>query len=636
MAVAPTQWSLLSPDGRLEVRVELLSDGDAAAGRLVYSMTRDDVPLVGQSPLGLRMEQADFDLELSYVSASRRSVDESYTMLVGKRAQRDVAGNELTLRMANSGGDEMALIVRVHDDGAAFRYRVFGEGSVDIEEELTGFQMEEGARAYMAPYDLSGVLFMGVYEQLWRQVEAGAPVPQSSGWAMPALFEVPDSNAWVLITEADLDGQYAGTRFSPRPDEAMYTLRFPDESEGQGVGAALPTSTLPLTTPWRVMIAGDLETIVESTLVDDLSRPAEPSDTTWVRPGRAAWSWLTQDVVSDILQREYLASAVEFGWEHLLVDANWNLWPDYETAIPTLVSDAADLGVSVHLWYNSGGAHNFSTEAPRDRMLDQATRRAEMARLQQWGVAGIKVDFFESDKQDRIQQYLGLISDAADFELMVNVHGCTLPRGWQRSWPNLMTYEAVRGGEFYRFDMNPPDADTHVLYAFGRNVVGSMDYTPVVFQEALSVGGIPYIASLAQAVVFESGITHFGGRADGEEQQGYRAVFAAYPFVREFMSAVPAAWDETLLLSGDPSSHVLLARRRSSTWYLAALTGNGDAIDIEVPLRFLGDGEYQASILEGGTEPTSMVRTSSIVHRDDTLRVEVPAASGWIAILSQQ
>lgn len=628
----PRAWSVASPDGTLELRVALRAEvewDELGPERLTFSLLRDGRTLVADSPLGIETTEESFVSGLRFVSAETRVVNEAYTMIVGKRAQRTVQGNEQTLRFRNASGAQLELVLRVHDDGAAFRYRLLGDGPVTVRAEHTAFQMPVDGAGFMMPYDLSGLLFLGVYEQPYQRVTVGDSA-NSSGWAFPALFEVPSDAGWVLLTEADLDGSYCASRLDRFAPGGLYSMIFPSEREGQRVGEVPPTSTLPLTTPWRVLIAGELHTVVESTLVDDLSPPSTIADTSWITPGRAAWSWLTQDTGDEALQREYLASAAEYGWEHLLIDAHWQ---EFEDAIPQLVTDAAALGVHVHVWYNSGGPHNASAEPPRDRMLDPATRRAEMAQLEQWGVAGIKVDFFESDKQDRIQQYLGILEDAAAHHLMVNFHGATLPRGWQRTYPNLMTVEAVRGAEFHRFPVQSAAPDIHLMYVFARNVVGSMDYTPVVFQEALADVGLPYVSSLAHAVLFESGITHFGGRADADPAEGYRAVFTAYPYVRDFMSEVPSTWDETRLLSGDPRTHAVLARRKGDTWYVAAITGESESVDLRVPLSFLGPGAYSMEVIAGGAAPDSFTQTESSVTAADSLPVALGPSGGLVVVL---
>ncbi|MBK7774667.1 MAG: glycoside hydrolase family 97 catalytic domain-containing protein [Sandaracinaceae bacterium] len=629
---APRAWTVASPDGALELRVVLNAEAagdERGPNHLTYSLVRNGQTLVASSPLGIETTSEGFVDGLRFVADETRVVHDAYTMIVGKRAEREAHGNEHTLRFRNASGAQLELIVRVHDDGAAFRYRLLGDGPVTVQAEHTAFQLPTSGAGFMMPYDLSGLLFLGVYEQPFQRVQVGDSA-NASGWAFPTLFEIPGDAGWVLLTEADLDGTYCASRLGRFAPGGLYSMIFPTPREGQQVGEVLPSGTLPLSTPWRVLIAGELSTVVESTLVDDLSPPSTIADTRWITPGRAAWSWLTQDTGDEALQREYLASAAEFGWEHMLIDAHWQ---EFEDAIPQLVSDAAALGVQVHVWYNSGGPHNVSAEPPRDRMLDRDIRRAEMARLEEWGVAGIKIDFFESDKQDRIQQYLGILEDAAEHHLMVNFHGATLPRGWQRTHPNLMTVEAVRGAEFYRFPVAPADPDIHLMYVFARNVVGSMDYTPVVFQEALADAGLPYISSLAQAVLFESGITHFGGRADADPAEGYRAVFAAFPYVQAFMSEVPSTWDETRLLSGDPRTHAVLARRKGSTWYVAAITSTTDSVDLSVPLAFLGDGAYAMEVIAGGATPDSFTQTASSVTAADSLPVALGPSGGLVVVL---
>jgi hypothetical protein len=381
--------------------------------------------------------------------------------------------------------------------------------------------------------------------------------------------------------------------------------------------------------------------------VDDLARPAawetdpgaggEPPG--WIAPGRVAWSWYSQDTGDATLQREYIRFAAEMGWEYVLVDARWDQWPEAETEIPALADTADASGVGLLLWYNSGGEHTSVQATPRDRMADPAVRRQEMARLAQWGVAGIKVDFFESDKQARIRQYLGILRDAADFELLVNFHGATLPRGWQRTHPHLMSHEAVRGAEAYRLTdaVGRPGADHHLRYVFARNVVGSMDYTPVVFEDALQESALPYAHSLALAVLFESGLQHFADRADDAPDAGYRAVFAAHPFVQELLAAVPVTWDDTRLLAGDPRTHAVLARRKGDTWWVAGVAGDAavDApIALSLPLTWLDDGvDYALEGVTRGSEPRALERTAQTVDAQATLELELAARDGFLARL---
>jgi len=260
-----------------------------------------------------------------------------------------------------------------------------------------------------------------------------------------------------------------------------------------------------------------------------------------------------------------------------------------------------------------------------------------MEKISGWGIAGIKVDFFNSDKQDRINQYIGILEDAKDFELLVNFHGCTLPRGWQRTYPHLMTQEAVNGAEVYKFSdaQAVPTAATNVRHVLLRNIVGSMDYTPVVFESALAFAALPYAHSLALSVLFESGIQHFADRADSDTEVGYRAVFGAYPYVGDFMSTVPVVWDDTRLIEGDIDDHVILARRSGTAWYLGGIHAVEGPVEYSFNLDFLDAGTtYELVLIEQGQTPSSFERTVLTVNAGDPLAVSLPPNGGFIVTLT--
>lgn len=636
-------FRLSSPDGRLSLAATLggTDAADGASDALRYTLEREGVALLQSSPLGIVTDRASFVDGLSLVRSESREIHEPYRTRAGKRLDRIVAGNELTLTLVGESGDELDVIFRAHDDGVAVRYRLVGTGDVVVRQEHTGFRLVEGSTGFMMPYDVQGVFFLGTYEQMPSEMAAGEPT-SATGWAYPALFEVGPTEAdgapWLLLTEAALGESYCGTRLAPEPEGTLYRVTFPVEQEGNGVGEVEPRDALPLETPWRVIMAGDLATIVGSTLVDDLSPPSLVEDPSWIEPGRAAWSWLTQDTGDVALQQQYVEFAAEMGWEYVLVDAKWDQWPDVASRMPGLIDTARASSVDVLLWYNSGGEHNSILDAtPRDRMLDRATRRAEMQRISDWGAAGIKVDFFESDKQDRIQQYLAILQDAADFQLLVNFHGATLPRGWQRTYPNLMTHEAVRGAEYFRQTeiIERPNADTHLFYLFARNVVGPMDYTPVVFEDGLAESELPYSHSLAQAVLFESGLQHFADQADQSPNAGYRAVFARFPFVAELLSLVPVAWDDTRLLEGSPRTHAVVARRAGDIWWLAGIAGTDDSVEVSAALTFLGGGDFECRLVtQDPADPRGLVHTETILSASSTVDVSLSPRDGFLARLA--
>jgi len=637
-------FTIESPDGQTELTVDRPDPAPDATGAEWYLRAeRRGVEYLGWSPLGIEYEDAGFFSELEPVTAAQNPVQETYRMLAGKRSVRSVAGSELALKLQNAEGHEIELLFRAHDDGIAYRYRRPGTGQALVTRELSGFQVPEGADAWIQPYDKYIGSWPG-YERAYNRVTAGDDESNDGlstlddGWGYPALFGFDDGAGYLLLTEAGLDQSYCATRFEQQVDGTLYRVRFPSAAEGNGEGQVNPTSTLPWATPWRVALLGKLSTIVESTLVDDLSQPPEQAleeYESWVRPGRAAWSWWSQDTGTPALQEEYVDFAAEHGWEYVLVDAGWDRWPAPETEVPALVDYVGERGVGVLLWYNSGGPHNNVTASPRDRMHDAEVRRAELDRIAGWGVRGIKVDFFVSDKQDRITQYLEILDAAAERELMVNFHGCTLPRGWQRSHPNLMTMEAVAGGENYRTG-GGPDALHNVRLAFTRNVVGSMDYTPMTFEAALNNVGIPYAHQLALAVIFESGWQHLADRADSDVTEGFRAVFAAFPFVDDFLSSVPTAWDDTRFLAGDPDSLVALARRKGDEWYLAAINGLDRSRELTLALGFLDSGSYGYRLIHSGAAPDALVEDQGSVTAADSLTVTLDPRDGFGARLSPE
>jgi alpha-glucosidase len=624
----------------------------------------------------------DFVDELTFVAAtSAETLDETYTMIHGRSRNCENRYREKVVTFKNADGIAIQVVMRACDEGVAFRYQLPGDrgkasglrlqtGGAGVQgagiraqaadprtlipeftvlSEATGFRLPEGSKVWAHPYDVPGK-YTPAYEAYWSNgVNVGTPSPSKNGWAFPLLFRTGDSEIWALITEAGLDGSYCGSHLTlkgsaPRPLTAdtrspVYGVQFPDPNEGNGVGAAQPSSTLPWVMPWRVVMVGqDPGAIVESTMVTDLSAPCALKDTNWIKPGRASWSWLSDhDSPQDCTKlKAFVDLAAQMEWEYSLVDANWNIMKN--GTIHDLIAYANGKGVGLLLWYNSGGSHNSVTEQPRGTMDIRDVRRFEFERLQKWGIKGVKIDFFQSDKQDLIQLYLDILKDAADFQLMVYFHGCTLPRGWERTYPNLMTMEAVRGAECYSFDKEyPQKAPMHnVIQAFTRNVVGPMDYTPVMFADNTYPHITSYGHELALPIIFESGLLHF---ADAPKP------YLSLPDgPKNFLKRVPAAWDETQFVAGEPGRFVILARRKGSDWYLAGINGRQIAEQVNVPLAFLasansaeaGQGRYAMTLIADGKEPRTFDTRSQNVASRDSISVNLGPYGGFAAVIRPQ
>ncbi|MBM4154739.1 MAG: glycoside hydrolase family 97 protein [Lentisphaerae bacterium] len=602
---AAESWTVASPDGKLTATVK-------PGAALTYSVALGGAAVLDESPLGIVRDDQRFVEGLAFVAESRAKIAGEYAMPHGKRSRCRVDANELTLAFRAAGGARVDLVLRASNDGLALRY-VFPETNAaarTVTEELTGFQLPAKSASWTQPYDES-TKWTPAYERLFENgLPAGTYTTNKAGWCFPALFRAGENGPWALLTEAGADGSYCGSRLASAAPGGLYRIRFPDAGEGLKTGAVAPTAPLPWATPWRVVIAGATPAaIVESTLVQDLNPPGPARTPSWIRPGRAAWSWWSEQDSPRRPERmkAFIDLAAEMGWEYFLVDANWN-YVD-EPAVLDLVRYAKAKKVGLLFWYNSGGPHNEVTEAPRDRMMPRDIRRREFAWLQKLGVKGVKVDFFQSDKQNLMQHYLDILRDAADFDMMVNFHGCTIPRGWQRTFPHLMTMEGVRGAECYIFDPKfPAAAPSHnTILAFTRNVVGSMDYTPVTFSDNNNPRKTTAAHELALSVVFESGWQHL---ADGV------ASYRAQPdFVKDFLRAVPVAWDDVKFLAGAPGDHIALARRKGDDWYLGAINGIDQAVTLKLPLDFLSAGTaYAMTRIGDGSGPRAFDRAEAAVR----------------------
>ncbi len=501
-------------------------------------------------------------------------------------------------------------------------------GAQTLESEATGFALSEGTKLWMAPSD-KPTMWTPSYETFYEsEVAVGTPSPLGMGWSFPALMRTA-SGQWALITEANVGANFCGTRLSSTAPGGVYRIALPVAGEGNGLGAVQPSAKLPWEMPWRVIVVGDgLGAIVESTLVTDVCPPSRVKDTKWIKPGRVAWSWWSDppSPQDGAKQKKFVDLAAEMGWEYMLVDANWDIMDNGN--VHDVLRHAKARGVGVLLWYNSGGPHNIVTEKPRDTLTQRPVRRFELEMLKKWGVKGIKVDFFQSDKQNVLDVYHGILQDAAEFQIMVNFHGCTLPRGWSRTWPHLMAMEAVRGEECYIFDPKFPERapGQNTITPFVRNVVGPMDYTPVGLSDNKFPHRTTYAHELALTVLFETGWLHFADKAES---------YLNLPRApKDFLKKVPVTWDDTRFVAGYPGEFAILARRHGDTWYLAGVNGRGKAREDSIkPGDWLPAGRYELASIGDGKTAKSFGPHAQRFEAGQQFTVKMLPYGGFVATL---
>jgi hypothetical protein len=577
------KYLLPGPDGALMVTFRL-SDNQVP----VYSIMRGKSLIIIDSRLGIQMEGDDFTKNLSLVSASKiETVSDSYEMHHGKRRVNDYKANRRTFSLKNSQGHLMDIIFQVSNDGVAFRYFFPGKGSEKkkITGEASSFGFQPGTVAWMQPMSPAKSGWCETnpsYEEHYRsEIPVGTPAPTGAGWVLPALFRF--DTTWIVLTETALDGNYCGARL--RNDSAVngYSIGFPQPAEVMPDGALKPESELPWYTPWRVIALGSLKTIMESTLETDVALPARHMDTSFSKPGQASWSWIMlkdESILYDV-QKKFIDFASSMHWEYCLIDVNWDTRIGYER-IKDLADYAATKKVGLILWYNSSGSWNSTVYTPKSKLLTHDKRMAEFTRIHEMGIRGVKVDFFGGDGQSVIRYYTEILEDAAACGLMVNFHGCTYPRSWHRTWPNLLSMESIKGMEFITFTQENADlAPQHcTIIPFTRNLFSPMDFTP------MNLTTIPNIKrkttgtfELALSVLFLSGIQHYA-----ETPEGMASVPAA---VREFLFDIPALWDDTEFVEGYPGKFVVIARRSGDSWYVAGINGENTEKEINLLLPFV-------------------------------------------------
>lgn len=617
-----------SPDKSIAVIVEL---NDAKTP--VYTVTKNSKTVLEPSALGIVRNDADFSKDLKIIKVSKvKEITDSYTLLTAKRKLNSYLANKQSIILENNGNQQFEIIFQVSNNGVAFCYR-FNDKSDDLKyvlNETSSFNFPSKAKAWLHPHTNAKSGWSQVepcYEMHYHQgIDVGTPAPFRAGWSFPALFQVIDN--WVLITESGLEPDYCGSRLSQQSPDGEYFITFPQEKERTTPEAPYkPQSVLPWKTPWRVLVIGSLKEIVENTVVTDLAKPSVIPDPGFVIPGQASWSWvlLKDDSVVYKVQKKFIDYAAEMDWEFCLIDVDWDRRIGYE-GIQKLVDYAANRNIGIILWYNSSGAWNTTTYSPKNIMFVRERRRAEFKKISEMGVKGVKVDFWAGDGQSVIAYYDALLRDAADFRLMVNCHGSTIPRGWERTYPNLVSMEAVKGFEYVTFSQeNADSATTHcAMLPFTRNAIGPMDFTPVCFSE---VPGIQRKTSnafeLALSVLFQSGIQHYAEKPEGMQvQPGY---------VRDFLKQLPDRWDDIRFIDGFPAKYIILARESGKKWYVAGINSLKESRSFDLDLSeisFTGSGKL---ITDGETDRSFIHR--KVTLNDGKINLTVKPSGGFVLVL---
>ena len=571
--------------------------------------------MVTRIHLGVMTEQGNLDSDLVLRDATApKEVKVDYTMVTGKKRLCHNQANEKTFTYTNPNNLTLETIVRLYNDGVAIRYRI--PQGVKVIDDHTSFYVASGVDRWIAPYDFGN-------EQPFPHDTEGKAVKDrhmnvitNGQWSYPALVE-PQKGLYMLIAESDLR----------RNDSGSYLVNA-DNSEQYQVKLVGPSAFCDGLSPWRFAIVGALADVVESTLVTDLATPCQINDTSWIKPGLSSWIyWAYNHGSKDFaLVKQYIDLAAEMGWPYCLVD--WE-WPEMTNGgdINDVMAYAKQKGVKINLWYNSGTSLvGPNAPQPQDRLNTAESREREMKWLENIGASGIKVDFFSPDNDMMVNYYLDILKDAASHHLLVDFHGCTIPNGWQRTWPNMVSMEGIYGAEWYNNYplMTTLAAPHNATVVYTRNVIGPMDYTPGTFTDSQ----YPHITTnaheLALPVLFESGIQHMADRPEGYDSLPAEA--------KQVYSTLPAAWDETKLLSGYPGKSAVVARRSGKKWYIAGINGTDEDTDIAFTLKRVNPTSKRVLLFSDG-ESDRDIKVSHLTLTSKQFSIACRARGGFLMVI---
>lgn len=626
----PNVWELASKDGNIRFVLENKETGKGT--QLSYKVYYKDTVAIDESLLGLVMDGLDYGKNAKFSAAAPvKDVMEPYQLKSGKQMNTVDDCREQVFSFRSEKGNDFNIIVRVYDNGIAFRYGFpdIDENTHTIQEEYSEFAVPVNGKAWIHPYDWNDRKKPSYEQYCENEIPIRSECKLGRGWAFPMLFQT--NGVWMMITEACLDGSYPATHIDNSGTSGAYKIRFPELDEPIVPDQPEPVSTLPWYTPWRVVIVGnELDIVFRNQLVSHLNPPSELSDTSWIKPGRACWSWWYRggSVLDYKEQLKYVDFAAEMGWEYTLIDAGWQRMRN-GGSMEDVVAYAQKKGVGVWLWYHSGAGRDESMENLDRLMSDTDLRRAEMQRISALGVKGIKVDFFDTDKQRIIKLYPAILKDAAEYHLLVDLHGATLPRGFERTYPNMLTTEAIRGAETLgRQERCERAAQHNATVPFTRNVVGSMDYTPVTFSNKIR-NGVPAIRKttmahqLALSVVFESGFQCFADRAE--------AYMSLPDGPKRFLQEVPAAWDESRLLAGYPGDYAVVARRSGDVWYIGGISGKAEEREISFQLPAACQSKSFTIITDGKDKDSFGYQV--VKGNENTVKVRLLSNGGFACVI---
>lgn len=626
--------TVTSPDGNLTVTIE------NTGGKAYYSAALNGKQMIERSRLGVYSNIGDFSSGLAVTGSHTSKIDERYTMKTTKVSSAHYVANQTEIDFENADKKKMTVTFNVSANDIAFRYSFPQQGDTRvmmITGEATSFSFPQRTTTFLCPQNKAMSAWMRTKPCYEEEYKLDMPMSERSlygeGYTFPCLFRI-GSDGWALVSETGTDGKYVGCHLSDYAPETGYTIAFPMPGESNGTGQTSAGVALPCNTPWRTITLGaTLKPIAETTIAYDVVKPMYEAETDY-KPGRYTWSWLLwQDNGTNYDdQVKFIDMSAKMGYEYVLIDAGWdvNIGRD---RMATLSKYAQSKGVGLILWYSSNGTSNDPPQTPMHCMNTSLARNREMQWMKSIGIKGIKVDYFGGDKQHTMQYYEDILADANRYGIQVIYHGCTLPRGWERMYPNFVSSEAVLASENVYFnDYNARrEAMELTIHPFCRNAIATMDWGGIIMNNFMSRD------NKSRHPRYTSDIFEL---ASGITNQTYIQCVAVYPntideipeFELDFLKELPTVWDETQFIDGYPGKFVVLARRHGDKWYVAGLNGSEKEMTLNLTLpMFAGKTVtcYNDKPAKGGTLPQPQMKEMK-AGKDGKIKVTIQPNGGLI------
>ena len=628
--------SVTSPDGDIKVTLELTNQGKPQ-----YSVNYEGQEMLKPSALGLTTNIGDYTQGLTLKGVVTNPVSDTYSLRNIKQSHVAYQANEAVATYEKDGRMVMDIIFRVSNRDVAFRYKLYPKKDTRVcvvESEASSFVLPDGTTTFLCPQSKPMGGFARTspsYETPYTLDDAIGKNGWGEGYTFPCLFKVPTAatksqptEQWVLISETGTDGGYVGCRLL-NEQGGHYRIGFPQQGELNGFGSVTAAMSLPGETPWRTITVGPLANIVETTVAFDLVQPKYKASQEYIY-GKGSWSWIIgMDPSCNFEeQKRYIDFSAAMGWKSVLIDAFWDKQIGYEK-IAELARYGKTKGVGLFLWYNSNGRWNDAPQTPIGKMDNARIRREEMKWMHDQGIRGIKVDFFGGDKQPMMQLYEDILADANDFGLLVIFHGCTLPRGWERMYPNYAASEAVLASENLHFGQGACDAEARnaATHVFIRNTVGSMDFGGSTLNKRYSadnqhgtVRKTSDVYALATAVLFQSAVQHFAMAPNNLTDAPAWAV--------DFMKQVPTTWDETRFIDGYPGKYIIMARRSGTQWLVVGINAEEQPLKKTITLPMFEKGA-QLQVFSDDAQLNGSVKAVK-QNKKQQLTITIPCNGGVV------